>query len=97
MTLQEVMVRREALFLRIAAQRQDVALQAEPLRPMAGFFDRGYAIAQTFRRAHPALLIGAGVLAFALVSKRLPIVRMTSAALTAVRWWIAIKSRSQPF
>jgi len=96
MTLQEVMARREALLLRIAAQRQDIAMQAQPLRRMAGIFDRGYAIAQIFRRAHPTLVIGAGVLAFALLRKRLPIARMTSVALTAARWWLAFKVRSKP-
>ena len=96
MTMHEVMARREALLLRIAAQRQDVALKARPLRRMAGIFDRGYAIVQIFRRAHPALVIGASVLAFALLRKRLPIARMTSVALTTARWWLAFKARSKP-
>jgi hypothetical protein len=94
--LQDVVDRREALLQRIAAQRQDLALQTEPLRRAADVFDRGYAIVKVLRRAPPALVLGAGVLVFVLVRKRFPIARMTSLALTAARWWIAFKSRPKP-
>jgi YqjK-like protein len=93
--LQDVIDRREALLQRIAAQRQEIALQAKPLRRAADVFDRGYAIVKVLRRAPPALVIGAGVLTFVLVRKRFPIARMTSVALTVARWWLAFKARSK--
>jgi len=99
---QQLAERRALLIERAAQQRIELAECSRQLERPAGFFDKGYALARSIR-SHPALAMGAGLIAMTFLRKRNFFVKFAGATLTAAKigiqlakWLLLRKSGSQP-
>jgi hypothetical protein len=81
---QQLAVRRALLIERAAQQRMQLAEWSQKLERPAGFFDKGYALARGVR-SHPALAMGAGMAALALLRKTTLIGKFAGATMSAAK------------
>ena len=93
MSLQQVATRRAVLLQRIAQQRTELAMLAQSLQRPASIFDKGYTLAQKIKQ-HPKLVSGIALLSMMFFRKHVPIVKLAASALTAVKWWLALKKHT---
>lgn len=81
---QQLAVRRALLIERAEQQRMQLAEWSQKLERPASFFDKGYALARGVR-SHPALAMGAGVVALALLRKTTLIGKFAGATMSAAK------------
>jgi hypothetical protein len=86
---QQLAERRALLIDRAARQRTELAEWSQQLERPAGFFDKGYALARGIR-SHPALALGAGLVAITLLRKSTFIGKFAGTALTAAKIGISL-------
>ena len=98
---QQLAERRALLIERAAQQRIELAECSRQLERPASFFDKGYALARSIR-SHPALVMGAGLVAIIFLRKSNFFVKFAGAIMTAAKigiplskWLLLRKSGSQ--
>jgi hypothetical protein len=85
MNSHRIVARRVALVERIAQQRVDLAIHAQPFELPASYFDKGYTLVQKIKQ-QPKLLFGIITLGAILFRKRLPIAKIMPFSLTLAKW-----------
>lgn len=86
---QQLAVRRALLIERAAQQRAELAEWSSQLERPAGFFDKGYVLARGIR-SHPALAMGAGVVAMTMLRKSALIGKFAGATMTAAKIGLSV-------